>query len=106
VPVGLYMAYRFPIVFERPHRQDFASFHAYYFSSGGPIHAAREHLRGPDYIRAGSAGARAARGMRDPFRGLGPFELMHAYTIANAELQTEPDPLIRFDVKVQKRPVR
>jgi len=106
VPVGPYMTHRFPIVFERPKREDFESFHAYYFAPGGPIYAARERLRGPDYTRAGAAGARAARGMRDPFRGLGPFELMHAYAIANADLQSEPDPLIRFDVKVQKRPKR
>ena len=100
------MAHRFPIVFQRPQRGDFASFHEFYFAPGGPIHAAREHLRGPDYTRAGAAGARAAGGMRDPFRGLGPFELMHAYVIANSILQTEPDRSVRFEIHVQRRPVR
>ena len=105
-PVGVSMAHRYPLTFTPPHRGDYATFRDWYFAPGGPIHCAREHIRGPNYVRAGAAGARAAGGKRNPFEGLGKFELMHAYAIANSMLQTEPDRNVRFEIHVQRRPVR
>jgi len=78
----------------------------YWMSPGGPVHCARENRYGPDYVRAGHAGARAAGGALHPFDGLGKFELLHAWAVANSYLQTQPDPAVRFDVRVQKRRAR